>query len=191
MEKRDEPHPPSDLGRFAYEHAADAMHVVGPGARLLEVNEASCRLFGYTRELLLTLTIADINPDYSLERWPEHWAELRQHGVLAFESRGRHRDGTVFPNHVTTQLLVHAGAELNCAVIRDLRGNLLVEDLPRASEARYLALCEHSSEGILRTSWEGVILDANDPRCDRGRAVASRRHRHERGALLRQPREPA
>jgi PAS domain S-box-containing protein len=153
---------PWELARFAYAHAADAMHVVGPGARLLEVNEASCRLFGYTRDELLARTVADIDLDHSLDRWPEHWAELRERGVLAFQSRGLHRDGTVFPIHVTTQIFVHQGEELICAVIRDLRQKRRVEDLLRESEARFRALFEQSNEGILRTNWTGEVLGAND-----------------------------
>src|SRR5688500_381242 len=58
--------PPEGEDRFRtiYERAGVGIEQVAPDGRLIEVNDALCRLLGYTREELLRLTYRDItDPD--------------------------------------------------------------------------------------------------------------------------------
>ena len=76
--------------RFSLDNAVDTMVCVDRDAHFIDVNDAFCRSSGYSREELLSMTVHDIDPDYSAEIWPEFWKKLKQSGSLTFESCHRY-----------------------------------------------------------------------------------------------------
>ena len=100
---------------------------MGSDARFTYVNDAACRSLGYAREELLTMTVHDIDPDFSSEVWPAHWRELRERGSFTVESRHRTRDGRVFPVELTLNYMQFEGKEYNCAFARDITERKLAE----------------------------------------------------------------
>lgn len=58
------------LTSFALERVADAVYWTDSSARILDVNEAACRMLGYTREELLQMSLPDIEPEISMKEWP-------------------------------------------------------------------------------------------------------------------------
>ena len=61
--------------QYAVDNAADAVFWINPSTAEIEyANEAACRILRFVREELLSMNIADINPDVS----PERLAELIQ-----------------------------------------------------------------------------------------------------------------
>jgi PAS domain S-box-containing protein len=75
--------------------ATDAFFLADSQGRLLDVNEATCRLLGYSREELLALTVADIEQEVSPEQVAETIARVLQTGSERFERRMRRKDGTL------------------------------------------------------------------------------------------------
>ena len=73
--------------------------------RFLYANDESCRQFGYSREELLTLTVSDINPDFSRDDLNVVTNSLRQSGGgLRIETNHRRKDGSHYPAEVTLYL---------------------------------------------------------------------------------------
>lgn len=89
-------------------------------ARLAYVNEAACRRLGYSREELLRVGVADIDPDFPVERWAEHWRELKARRSLTFESRHRTREGRIFPVEISANYFEFGGRAYNLALARDI-----------------------------------------------------------------------
>ena len=56
---------------------------IDPEGRILDASDGACRALGYDRETLLTLSVRDVDPEFPADRWPDHWRELRAHGVVA------------------------------------------------------------------------------------------------------------
>ena len=108
------------MTRFSIENASDAMYWMTPEARIVDVNDAACRLLGYARPDLLELSVPDVDAHYDAAQWPGHFAELRQRGSMIFESEQRHRDGHLIPVEVVANYVKFGEEERNCAFVRDI-----------------------------------------------------------------------
>ena len=120
--------------RFPIDSAADTMVCVDHNARFIDVNDAFCRSVGYSREELLSMTVHDIDPDYSDEVWPEFWKRLKQSGSLTFESCHRTRDGKVFPLEITANFFEYNGKEYHCGFARDITERKKAEEALKQTE---------------------------------------------------------
>ena len=112
----------------ALESIREAVFLIDENARIRYVNRESCRILGYSPQELLNLTVADIDPDFPLERWPGHWSDLKAQGSLSFEGRHRSKDGRVFPVEIKANAFEHDGQDFNLALVRDISGRKRMED---------------------------------------------------------------
>lgn len=110
-----------NLTNFTVEHLADAAYWVLEDASIVYVNEAACRLLGYSRDELLSLTISDLNADVPSSAWPGLWQQLRQERRRTFETRHLAKDGSKIPVEISANLMVFDGIEFSCAFARDIR----------------------------------------------------------------------
>jgi len=97
----------------------DAVYLVDERAKFFYVNAEACRELGYTRKELLTLGIADVDPDFRIEEWRDFWHEHEFQERL-LETRHRRRDGSVFPAEVHATPFRFAGVSLALGVVRDI-----------------------------------------------------------------------
>jgi PAS domain S-box-containing protein len=105
---------------YTLEHVADAAFWIGPDAKFIEVNEAACRHLGYSRDELLSMTVHDIDPEFSAEKWPGYWQKLKEQKTLAMESSHHTKNGRVIPVEIVADYLEFEGMEYNCAFARDI-----------------------------------------------------------------------
>ncbi|WP_409197234.1 PAS domain S-box protein [Chroococcidiopsis cubana] len=85
-------------------------------ARFVYVNEAACRILGYSRIQLLDMAVCDVNPNFPTTIWQSHWQEIRQKGSFTFESTSRTKDGRDISVEITANYLEFNGQEYNCAI---------------------------------------------------------------------------
>lgn len=108
------------LTQFSVDQAVEAIMWLDPNARMFSVNDAACRMLEYSREQLLAMTVHDIDPNFPVERWMNHWNYLKQQGALTFEAKFWSRTGTVLETDVTVNYLQHEGKEYACMILRDI-----------------------------------------------------------------------
>jgi PAS domain S-box-containing protein len=83
---------------FAMDQSSIAMHWVDAASgRLLRVNDAACRMLGYSREELLRMRVWDIDPAVGEERFNQLAATLRPQDGTRFDSTQRTKAGAVVP----------------------------------------------------------------------------------------------
>jgi PAS domain S-box-containing protein len=108
------------LTDFSIDHISDAIQWITPDARFWNVNRAACAMLGYSREELLTLSIGDIDPDFTLEAWRDHWELIKRSGSLRMNRRHRTKDGRLFPVEITSNIIISNDTEYYCAIVRDV-----------------------------------------------------------------------
>jgi PAS domain S-box-containing protein len=118
------------LLNFALDNVHEAAFLTDESARFCYVNEESCRILGYTRDELLRLGVADVAPDFPMERWPGHWGELKTRGSMTFEGRHKAKEGRIFPVEISANYFEYEGKAYNLGLVRD------ITDRKRAEEER-------------------------------------------------------
>ena len=108
------------LTQFSVDHAVEAVLWVDQTGQIFNVNETACRMLGYARQELITMTVHDIDPSLPVERWAEHWKDVKEQGALGFEAKYWSRTGDVLETEVTFNYLQYNGKEYGCAILRDI-----------------------------------------------------------------------
>ncbi len=146
------------LTRFTVEHVADAVYWIDPQTRIVDVNEAACRMLGYTREKLIQMSLSDIDPEFSIDQWPETWKYLKEMGKLTRESQHRTQDGQIIPVEIVANFIEFGGRELDCAVVRDIterkQTEAQLERSLRETRTRY-----EISQALAGAETEDEVLD--------------------------------
>ncbi len=105
---------------FALNKVHEAAYLIADDSRFVYVNDEACRALNYSRDELLGMCLADIDPDYPAARWPVIWAELQKSGSLNFETRHRTKDGHIFPVDITACCFEYRGRSYSMALARDV-----------------------------------------------------------------------
>jgi len=146
------------LTQFAVDHTGDLVKCIDSTGSLAYVNQALCRLLGYTPDELRALHIWDINPELSRETWPDRLAERRRAGSQMIETAHRHKDGTIIPVETTVNYVTFEDEAYVFSFTRDIRERKQIEQTLReqAEVARNLY------DGVILTNRDGRITDWND-----------------------------
>jgi PAS domain S-box-containing protein len=154
--------------RALVEHAPEAIVVFdGDSGRFLFGNQHACQLYGVPMETLATLAPTDVSPEFqpegrrSSDLAREKIAEALAGGMPVFEWIHRQQPtGRLVPTEVRLLRLPAQGQNLIRASIIDNSERKQAERAIRESEAKFRALFEGSSHGVLLHD-ENQILEVN------------------------------
>ncbi|MDP8235317.1 MAG: PAS domain S-box protein [Candidatus Erginobacter occultus] len=120
--------------RSIFDNAQDAIFIETPEGKIIDANRAVCRMLGYTRSELLSLTVADIVPaDLHSTLSPVIRRQSARPGVL-LETENLRKDGTRFPVEVSNTIIEVDGEERVVAIVRDISARKRAETERRAME---------------------------------------------------------
>ncbi|MBV8886050.1 MAG: PAS domain S-box protein [Chroococcidiopsidaceae cyanobacterium CP_BM_RX_35] len=128
------------FAKFLVNHVVDAVFWLDPDAKFLYVNDVACCLLGYSREELLSLSMHEVDIDFTTEVWLERWRSLKQQGSLTFETRHRTKKGRVIPMEVTLAYVRYHSRGFSCAFAREKAKH--TEKVLQQSEAQFRILLE-------------------------------------------------
>jgi len=124
------------LTQFVVDSATDAILWVGPDARLLYANAATCGALGYSNDELLAMTFLDIDAKLTLERWKDWWQELVGTGATTRETLFRTREGRVFPVEMRSTFMDFGGRQYGCVFARDITARKQAEEALHAEKEK-------------------------------------------------------
>ncbi|MCB0168261.1 MAG: PAS domain S-box protein [Anaerolineae bacterium] len=106
--------------RTFVDHATDAFFLHDDQGKVIDVNRQACESLGYTREELIGMTPDnyDIVVDKALIK--QIIDRLNAGEIVAFESKHRRKDGTIFPVEVRARPLQQDNRRLGIALVRDI-----------------------------------------------------------------------
>ncbi len=112
-----------------------------PG-KFLAVNDNACRTLGYSRDELLSMSVADIDVPEQAARIPAIMERLFRDGHALFETSHRTKDGRRIPVEVNVRLLDLQGAQVILSVARDIGERKRAQHYLDIAEVMMLALNE-------------------------------------------------
>ncbi len=127
------------------DHSSTAACRIGSEGQFLYVNEAACRLTGYSRPELLAMSVHDLAGHREAAHWPHVWGQLKMQGMATADLRCRARGGAEF--HVE-MLSVRAENGDLFAFLQDVTGRKKAEAKVGEAEQRYRQLVDHANDGI-------------------------------------------
>jgi two-component system cell cycle sensor histidine kinase/response regulator CckA len=152
--------------RVVAETATDAIITIDEQSRILFVNPAAQKIFGYATEEMRGQEVTLLMPDY-LRR--AHKAALRrfvktQQKHLKWENvelPGLHKSGHVIPLEVSFGEYVKDGKHIFTGIVRDITERKRAEEKLAASENRLRAIIQAEPECVHITDLDGSLLEMN------------------------------
>jgi len=125
---------------------SDGFWRVGRNGKLQDVNEAYCRMSGYSREELLQMSIPHLEAVESADSTARHIRKLIENGSDRFETKHRTKSGRIIDVEVSATYLP-SSQEL-IVFVRGISDQKLAEGALRRGEARYRSLFENMLDGF-------------------------------------------
>ncbi|GAB4200865.1 MAG: hypothetical protein OHK0022_22330 [Roseiflexaceae bacterium] len=149
--------------RRLFETSMDAIVLTDDSGHYLDVNDAACRMFGYTREQLLSLRVADlVVPEDELPDAGARFERYRQYGQETGTFTFYHTDGSL---RVAGYSAVRLGPNLHQSILHDITAQRHTEEHLRLSEERFRNAFTSASIGMALVGLDGRWLQVNPAVC--------------------------
>lgn len=147
--------------RILVEMAADGIIIETVEGRILECNTAGARIYGYTKEEIIGLTLADLVPEKFMDKLPKVITDKETtHGIF-LPRISKKKDGTIFPTEIASKIINIAGKPRLIAYIRDITKRKEAEKKLRKARKMFASLFNSSPEAALYHDKEGRIININ------------------------------
>ena len=166
--------------RSLVEHAYDAIMIADLGGNLLEVNEKTEKLLGYTKDELLDTNISQIHPGEELGRVLRTFRDMVEGKTGSLlDTKVLRKDGKTVPIDISGGIITYGGRQVAQGIFRDITERKeieqhlldyqkllekLVEERTaelKESEEKYRDIFEDAVVGIYQSTPEGRFLMVN------------------------------
>ena len=125
--------------------------------KILDANEAYCRMSGYTYDEPLELHIADVDVSDSPQEIDARIGRIIKNGAELFETRHRRKNGNVYDVEVSVSFLSGNSCKLIC-FCRDISERKLAEQALRESEEKFRAISDSALDAIIMIDDIGRVV---------------------------------
>jgi PAS domain S-box-containing protein len=143
---------------FALNRVHEAAFLVDKDSRFLYVNDEATRSLGYSREELLSMCVADIDPDFPAESWSDYWNQAARETSRTFETRHKTKDGRILPVEINCNYFEYGGRTYNIGLARGIAERKRQEQ-ERIRHLRFFESMDRISRAMQGTNDLGEMLD--------------------------------
>jgi len=129
--------------------------------RILECNTVGAKMFGYTKEEMIGLTLADLVPEEFADKLPRVITDKETSNGIFVPRISKKKDGSIFPTEIATKIINIAGKPRLIAYIRDITKRKEAEKKLRKARKMFAGLFNSSPEATLYHDKEGHIININ------------------------------
>jgi two-component system, cell cycle sensor histidine kinase and response regulator CckA len=140
--------------------AMEGYILVESGGRVLDVNDAYCRMCGYSARELRLMSIPELDAVMAGEEVLRRWRESAAGASGRFESKHRRKDGSTFDVEVSVRCLPGDRSRM-VSFVRDITEQKAAAHALKESERKYELLIETTNTGFVILDEAGKVLDAN------------------------------
>ena len=142
--------------RAIFEQAVDSIVLIdGETGALLEFNERTHEILGYTREEFRRLKIPDFEVIESSEEVDKHIKKIIKEGADIFETKHRTKDGQIQDIMVSSRAISMGNRDFCLSIWRDITERKKAEQALKLSEQRYALAQRAANIG----TWESNLQD--------------------------------
>lgn len=109
---------------IAYKHVIDnapeGIHWFNEEGKFIYVNDATCRMDGYTKEEFKNMYLSEVNPNFTKDQLPALMQQIRTTPNWVIESTHQRKDGSIYFVEVTGHGIKYKGKNIICAFSRDI-----------------------------------------------------------------------
>jgi len=142
------------------QNSIDGFWIHDKKGKIIEVNEAFCRLIGYSREELLSMSVSDIEAKETEKEVSEHMKKIISSKSDRFETQHRRKDGKIIDIEVSAKY-IDFGYEYIVVFVRDITERKQYEEALKESEEKFRNLFNTMPNGYYQSVPEGKFIDAN------------------------------
>jgi PAS domain S-box-containing protein len=143
--------------------SSDSVIVADLDGNILRVNDAACKMRGYTREEMAKLKVNDLNAPQSATLLESRFRHLVEQGNAFFEAYHMRKDKSLIPVEIHASVINWENKKLIVAIHRDITERKIAEASLRDSEMLYRTLFDNSEDGFMLLE---PILEKNGEACD-------------------------
>jgi PAS domain S-box-containing protein len=156
-----------ELYRTIVAQAGDGIDLVdAESLRFVEVNDAACRMLGYTRDELIGASLTSVQANVDEVALRAEILKLQLQGAATNESRHRRRDGSLFDVHVHVRLIRLQGRGYLLAVWRDITALKQAQAATAAAQDKLRATLDAVPDLLFEVDASGRIYDYHSPRTE-------------------------
>jgi PAS domain S-box-containing protein len=146
------------------DQSRDGIVVLDGDGRVYEANRRFAEMLGYSPEEVRQLHMWDWDAQWTRQELLEMARTVDEAGDH-FETRHRHKDGTVYDVEISANGAIFAGQKLVFCVCRDITERKRAEEVIRQSEERYRTILDDVEKGYCEADLAGSIIFVNDSMC--------------------------
>jgi len=147
--------------RMLSEATTDCILIETVEGRILECNSAGAKIYGYTKEEMIGLTLADRVPEEFAKKLPKVITEKEATQGFFVPRVSKKKDGTIFPTEIATKIVNIRGKPRLITYIRDITKRKEVEKKLRKAKNMFTSLFNSNPEAALYHDKEGRIININ------------------------------
>ncbi|EKD69255.1 MAG: hypothetical protein ACD_47C00192G0001 [uncultured bacterium] len=144
----------------------DAIFIHDPNSyAILDFNDATCSMYGYTPEELKNLSLGDLSADdlvFSQSKARSLLEKARTEGPHSFEWHAKKKGGELFWIEANARHISAAGINYCLLTVHDISERKKNEEFSRESEERLRTLINSMQDIVCFKDGEGRWLEAND-----------------------------
>ena len=138
--------------RVFVEHAADAFFLHNTSGVVIDCNEEACSSLGYLRNELIGKSPPDFNPSLTPSQIESVELRLAAGEKVAFVSRHRRKDGSVFPVEIKLRTFEADGRRYYLSFVRDISERVQAEERVDDLQNRLAHANRYQSMGEIATA---------------------------------------
>jgi PAS domain S-box-containing protein len=142
----------------------DGFWIVNRSGVISDVNEAYCKMSGYTREEIIGMAISNIDMDEQPEETKARIERIISYGSEIFETNHRRKDGSILTLEISASYLKESN-DFVC-FCRDITERKSKHEALIASEQKMRHVFDYSAIGMAFVSPDGKFLKVNSILCN-------------------------
>lgn len=138
----------------------DGLYQLDAEGRFVDLNDRFCQMTGYTRDHLLSMQISDLEAIETREETHTHISQVIREGFDRFETRIRHRDGTLLDVEMSATHLQEE--QLIIVFAHDVSHRILEQEARQKDAEEIFDLYNNAPCGYHSVDPDGFIININN-----------------------------